>query len=89
MTEPTPHERYLALMDEAIAEWLRTEKVFRSVTAEYRTGARSRPDELAAIADRRAASDQRMKNAVADGQWHRDRAQTFGIAAIAHREVQG
>lgn len=75
--------------------WLESEDHYDTVIAEYHekhdVGLISDPrmrESQTRVAEADANNDDRLRLAVSNGQWHRDRAQTAALALLARRMVR-
>lgn len=83
------------VMEQAVRGWLESEDQYDAVIKEYRdkyqvdsiVDEREREGQKG-VADADANNDMRLRLAISNGQWHRDRAQTAALALLVRRMVR-
>jgi hypothetical protein len=75
---PNMIDRYVFRACEAIHNAEKTEVTYKNITEEYET-----KHGKGVTADYAAADDPRLRQAIGDGAWYRDKARTYALGAIA------
>jgi hypothetical protein len=65
----------------------KSEHVYAAVVAQHRQRAEEVRGRSQGDADVRASSDARLRTAISDGQYYRDKATMYGIAVLVERAV--
>ena len=85
--DPSLLNHYMWSMAKCITGFENTETIYKAVVKEYE--AKHGPG---VTADYAAADDPRLRQAIGDGGWYRDKAQTYALGAIAlmlHKPWEG